>query len=108
MDRTNGHRKYVELTSEQLQILKDKEQIHTKLQAPSPEEALQDFYRVLTCELSLHFWIDGIKINRNVRVPPNGPLVKIGIVHEGDSIYYHPQDNIHFFARDCLQPSWSY
>ncbi|KAJ5335483.1 hypothetical protein N7452_007886 [Penicillium brevicompactum] len=109
MDRTKGHGKFVHLTPEEVQILKDHGQIRIRLRAPGPGETLQDFKREADVRVDcVRIWIDGIKINRNVKLPETGPVVKIDIAHEGDSIYYHPEGKVRVFSHDRIKITWTY
>jgi hypothetical protein len=109
MDRTAGHGKYFRLTDEDFQILKNHRQVRVRLPAPSPDETLQDFKRVADVRIeSVRFWLHGIKIKPGADAESKGPLVSVSLIHEGDSVYYHPNGEVRAFAHDCLYPKWSY
>jgi hypothetical protein len=56
----------------------------------------------------VRFWLDGIAIKKQFVETGQDVLVKIGIAHEGDGIYYDRRGEAHAFAHDPVYPGWSY
>jgi hypothetical protein len=105
----NDEGKYVELTSLQLEELKINKSLLVNLPAVSLDAcAFADFrgcadvraYRV-------RFWLDGLAV-KSPSTSSDKILVKIGLSHRGDSVFYDTSDQRHEFVHDTIDVSWSY
>lgn len=101
--------KCIDLSPEDLQLLLTNGYLLVQLRAPGPNEALGEFDRVADVRFDcVRFWLPGIKLNRDAHTSGMAVPVKIALLHDGNSVYYHPCGEPRAFRHDEIQPSWSY
>lgn len=107
-----GRGNFVDISSHELQILLKYGNLRVKLPAPSrepTEDDLPEFRGYADVRVyRVRFWLDGIRIQPQFAQEKTEVPVKIGIGHEGDSVYYDRQGDVYAFAHDPIHPAWSY
>ena len=109
-DFAHGRGKRVHLSTEQLAILMKHKQIQVTLPAPgqqSRDPAMSMFWGCADVRVSrVRFFLKGLKIREGV--PREDVAIRIGLTHEGDSVYYDQSGLAHTFKHDVIPVSWSY
>ncbi|KAB8200993.1 hypothetical protein BDV34DRAFT_229709 [Aspergillus parasiticus] len=101
--------KCIDLSPEYLQLLLTNGYLCVQRAAPGPNEALGEFDRVADVRFDcVRFWLPGIKLPPDAHTSGMPDPVKIALVHDGHSVYYHPCGEVLAFRHDEIQPSWSY
>ncbi|EYE99334.1 uncharacterized protein EURHEDRAFT_408615 [Aspergillus ruber CBS 135680] len=102
----NDEGKCVDLTPEDLEFLRKYGHVRIKLPATTPtptEDTLSSFRGCADVRVyRVRFWLDGVRLQRDVRSPRNHIVLDVNLTHEGDSIYYDRFGNYHAFTHDPI------
>ncbi|KAJ5279656.1 hypothetical protein N7478_005028 [Penicillium angulare] len=102
----NDEGKCVDLTPEDLEFLRKHDHVRIKLPATTPaptKDTLSSFRGCADVRVyRVRFWLDGVRLQRDIRSSGNHIVLDVNLTHEGDSVYYDRFGNYHAFTHDPI------
>ena len=111
-DFQKGEGKFVDLSDAQLAELKKRGPVFVTIPAVSRGSTVpQDFRGAADVRVyCVRFWLDGLRVRPEHSNSSSSDriLVKIDLIHHGDSVIYDVNNDQHAFTHDTIDVPWSY